>query len=418
MTDLLVAPATLRKWLLLGAALGLIAYCYHYWPVGGGAKLYVGAAQCLWDGLPLQQCDKYFTYPPAVAFAMLPLLAAPTALINPIWYAVTLGTLTGCFMLSVALIKRAMPVSWSDRDLAWLYLIAVVLSLKFLFAAIGNQSYDAVVVVLILGGLYALSEQRPVWSGIAFGIAAALKATPLLFLPYLLFTRRFAAAAVMLAALIVVSLLPDLVFTHSFSGGYFAAWLRNVGGPALSENLEGLPHIFWSAGSATNYSLRGLIGTFMDDGDSLFRIVIYAVYAGYALIVAAIVLRSYRRPWAIATDGALLLLSMLLMSPMTSLTHFSALILYFVLLAAVWVKDDYGLRTVALVFMTVFFVASNLTSDDLAGKAVSNWAHRYRIMNLGMLSLVIFSAIYAERRVRRDTTLAPAPKAAAEPQVG
>jgi len=63
-------------------------------------------------------------------------------------------------------------------------------------------------------------------------------------------------------------------------------------------------------------------------------------------------------------------------------------------------------------------VASNLTSDDLVGKAVSNWAHRYRIMNLGMLSLVIFSALYAERRVRRDAMLAPAPKAAAEPQVG
>jgi hypothetical protein len=200
--------------------------------------------------------------------------------------------------------------------------------------------------------------------------------------------------------------------------GYFAAWLGNVGGPALSENLDDLPHIFWSAGSATNYSLRGLVGTFMNDGDALFRMIIYAVYAGYALIVAAIVLRSYGRPWAIVTDGALLLLSMLLMSPMTSLTHFSALILFFVLLAAVWVKDDAGLRTVALVFLTVFFVTSNLTSDDLVGRAVSNWAHHYRIMNLGMLSLVIFSALYADRRVRREAALAPARLAATEPQPG
>src|SRR6185295_1124373 len=200
MTDLLVAPAVLRRWLWLAAALGLVAYCYHYWPVGGGAKLYLSAARWLWDGLPLQQCDKYFTYPPAIAFVMLPLIAVPSVLINPIWYGVTFGALLGCFLLSVTLVKHAIGGAWPDRETAWLYLIGIALSLKFLFGAIGNQSYDALVVVLILGGLYGLTAQRPAWAGVAFGVAAALKATPLLFLPYLLFTRRFGAAAAMLAA--------------------------------------------------------------------------------------------------------------------------------------------------------------------------------------------------------------------------
>src|SRR5205085_892440 len=101
------------------------------------------------------------------------------------------------FMLSVTLTQRTIGGDWSERDVAWLYGLGILLCLKFLFAAIGNQSYDAVVVLLILGGLLGLMDERPAWAGIAFGLAAAMKATPLLFLPYLLVTRRFTAATTM-----------------------------------------------------------------------------------------------------------------------------------------------------------------------------------------------------------------------------
>jgi hypothetical protein len=409
----------MRKWLWLGASAGLVVYCCHYWPIGTGAKLYLSAGQCMWDRLPLQQCDKFFTYPPAIALMMVPLLALPTWLINVIWYSVTLAAIVACFRLSVTLVRRAIPGPWADREVLWLYLIGIVLSLKFLFAASGNQSYDPVVVVLVLGGLHALSSDRPGWGGMAFGVAAALKVTPLLFLPYLVFTRRFTAAATMAVAVTVASLLPDLFFTQSVSGGYFATWIANIGGPAWTEDMANLPHIFWSGIPGNNYSLRGLVGYFMNDGNPEFRMTLDVVYAIYATIVAAIVLRCYRQPWAITTDGALLLLSMLMMSPMTSLSHFPALILFFVLLAAVWLQDDSGLRTVAGFFLLFVFVTTNLASDDLVGKTIAQWINENRVMTIGVLALAIFSAIYADRRVRREVRhLARAEAARVEPQPG
>ena len=153
----------------------------------------------------------------------IPLVPLPQVLQNLAWYVLTLVSLIGCFTLSVRLARRLVPDGWSERELVWLYILAVLLSVKFVFAAIGNQSYDALVVALVLLGLTGLTEDRggwtPVWAGVSFAGAAALKATPLLFLPYLVVKGHYRAAAVMAVTLIVVSILPDLVFMITRGSG-------------------------------------------------------------------------------------------------------------------------------------------------------------------------------------------------------
>jgi hypothetical protein len=168
-----------------------------------------------------------------------------------------------------------------------------------------------------------------------------------------------------------------------------------------------VPHVFWYGGNGNNYSLRGIVGFFWWDGDPNFRPTLYSMYAGYIVVVVAIVMRSYRRNWAIVTDGALLLLSMLMLSPQSSESHVVALIPAIAVIAAVWVKDGEGMRRVAGFFLIVIAVTTNLTSHDLVGHAVTKFAHHYRIMTLGMLSLLIFFAIYADRRVRREAAAKP-----------
>jgi hypothetical protein len=269
MADLVIPWPTVRRWLWVAAAFGLAGYCWQFWPVGSGVKLYLTGAQCLLDGLPLQQCDKTFTYPPAFALAMVPFLALPTALLNAVWYAVTLAAMTACFMLSVTLARRLIPDGWTDRETAWLYGVTILLSLKFLFAALGNQSYDTVVVAAVLAGLVWLDDGAPLKAGVAFGIAAALKATPLLLLPYLLFKRHFAAAA-MTVATAALSLLPDLMFTPAGATGplgYFGAWVAAIAEPAL-KGSDTAPHVFWGGMNGNNYSLRSIVGYFLAESRS------------------------------------------------------------------------------------------------------------------------------------------------------
>src|SRR5262245_46171805 len=119
-------------WLLL--AIGAVFYCRHYWDDAPGVTLYVEAARCLLQRLPLQSCNPFYTYPPIFAFVTIPLVPLPLWLQNFVWYALTVGGLTGCGVLSARLVQPLAPGVWSMRDLVWLYGISLLLLLKFLFA--------------------------------------------------------------------------------------------------------------------------------------------------------------------------------------------------------------------------------------------------------------------------------------------
>jgi hypothetical protein len=399
-------PAHRARWnilLWLAVAIGAAFYCRHYWEEAPGLSLYIVAAQCMLDGLPLQSCDATFTYPPIFALVMIPLVPLPMLLRNLIWYLVTIGSLYGCVTLSAGLVRRIVPAEWSARDLAWLYGAGILLSLKFIFAAVGNQSYDAPVVLLVTLGLSGLVADRPGRAGLSFAFAAALKATPLLFLPYLVLKRHYRAAVVMAVVVAGACVLPDLIFTlgrKSLDGSYFLGWLRQVAEPALTEKLTGNPHTFWYASNPNNNSLRGLLGIFVDDNSANFKVVIYTVYAVYCAIVGLLILGTRDKKSAIVIDGALLLISMLMLSPMTSQSHYVALILPMFAAVAVWLKGDAVIRVVAGCVLIANVVLTNATSKDLVGQAITFWSKEHRLLVSDALLFVVFFAILIVRSRR------------------
>ena len=196
--------------------------------------LYPEGAHCLLHGQVMHTCSFPFTYPPLFAFLMLPFDPMPMWLRNLLWYLVTLGATIGSFKLSEMIARSAIAVPLTAAELIWLRLLALVLSLKFLLAVFENQSYDALCVFAVLLGLAALVTGREFWGGAALAIGAALKATPIIFLPYLLWKRHFAAAAAFACVFILASYLPDIFFTpEGAAHGYFNTWLREVAGASL-----------------------------------------------------------------------------------------------------------------------------------------------------------------------------------------
>jgi hypothetical protein len=405
MRELLTFRTLLNALVGLLVAIGGILYCRHYWDDAPGVTLYVEAARCMLDRLPLQNCNPYYTYPPIFALVTIPLVPLPLVLQNLAWYLLTLGGLVGCFVLSARLAQRLSPSTWSARDINWLYGVGVLLSLKFVFAAIASQSYDAVVVLLILAGLAGLAEDRPggsppVWVGVSFACATALKATPLLFLPYLVFKRHYRAAAVMAIALVFISVLPDVLFTvghKTGDGSYLLAWLKQVAEPALTEKMEGNPHTFWMATNENNNSLRGLIGMFVPDYNPAFKAVLYSVYAVYSATVAFIIWRTRDSRAALTIDGALLLISMLMLSPMSSESHYVALLLPIFAVVAGWQKSDPNIRKFAGFFLIANFALTNAAARDLVGVAMTSWVKEHRLLVIDVLLFVVFFAIWILR---------------------
>jgi len=390
--------------LALAVAVGAVVYWRHFAEDSSGLDLFIEAAQCMLDGRAPQSCNPTYTYPPIFAFVTIPLVALPSVLQTLAWYLITLGAIAGCVALSARLVRRLLADGWSARQTIWLHGLGLVVSLKFILAAIGNQSYDAVVVLLVIVGLAGLAEERhggaPIWAGASFAGAAALKATPLLFLPYLIVRRRYKTAVVMAAVLAFASILPDIAFTvgrKSTDSSYFLAWLRQVAEPALTDKMTGNPHTFWFASNPNNNSLRGLVGLFIDETRPGFALVLYSVDGLYAAAVGLVILASPNGRASPVIDGALLLISMLMLSPMTSQSHYIALLLPLFGAVAMWLKGDPAMRRAAGAVLIATLVLTNATSKDLTGAAVTQWAKDHRLLVADSLVLAVFFMTLALR---------------------
>jgi alpha-1,2-mannosyltransferase len=261
-----------------------------------------------------------FTYPPIAAalFFVLRLvsLRADEALVTTL----NLGLVV--VVAHAALRLRARSVSVPDRrpgraGAAWL-LAAAALWIEPVTTAIGYGQIDLLIAALIIVDL--AWDDRSGSAGIAIGIAAALKLTPLIFLPYLLFAgRRRAAGRALLTFLSSIALSFVLVpaDARAFWGGAIFDTSRvtgrkhSGGGPAnqslhglLMRIAPGLPHlsVVWALSCACVGGVGLLLAVRSARRGDMARGFVLTAVTG--LLVSPI---SWTHHWAIAVPGLLLL---------------------------------------------------------------------------------------------------------------
>jgi hypothetical protein len=375
------------------AAIAVVAYYPRFIKDPAGMELYPAAAGCLLRGEMLLKCAVGFTYPPFFALMMTPFVPMPMWFRNAIWYVILIGSIVACLKLSEVLARRIFSGEWTTRELSWFRVLTFVLSLKFILAVLENQAFDVLVLLFVLIGLLGLVVDRWLVAGAGFALAAALKTTPLIFLPYLLVKRRFMEATAFIAVFGFTSMLPDLLVPSNQSG-YLVTWLEQVGlGPFLAEKVT-IEFNFWSGPNLLNQSLRGAVARIISESSQhqQFVVILVVTLALFILCVAALMLKSRRSDQFIPIDGALLLISMLMLSPMTSRSHYIALILPYSILTAALVRD-YSARRVGAFVLTASFVLATGTYNDLAGQYLSELAARYDLPTMGALVLIVYLGV-------------------------
>ena len=137
-----------------------------------------------------------FTYPPFAALLFAPWQRAFTSvgLVQAVWTMGNLAALIGVLVLSLRLVKPSL-----DRVATWRLALALSLPAVLInpvLITIGFGQVNLFVTFLVMWDL--LSDRRigkrQMPLGVATGLAAAVKLTPLLFVPYLVLTRRFRGA--------------------------------------------------------------------------------------------------------------------------------------------------------------------------------------------------------------------------------
>lgn len=190
------------------------------WPYGNQVdmQVYQAAADALLNGRPLYSQGvlggMHFTYPPFAAVLFLPLAVVWLPLLHVVW---ALGNLT----LLTLIVRRGC----SRFDLPP-EMTVVFLGLALWLDPIRTSLDLGQINILLLGlVVFDLCRRRPSrWAGVGVGLAAGLKLTPLIFVVYLLFARRWREAAVALSTFAVtvgIGLLFVPEATQYWIGGIF-----------------------------------------------------------------------------------------------------------------------------------------------------------------------------------------------------
>ena len=137
-----------------------------------------------------------FTYPPFAGLVLLPLAAVPEAVSGVAWTALTILAAGGIALIAA----RALPRRLGPLAVAWPALTALALASKPLQSNLRFGQVSTFLTLAVLADVIALDGHR--WQGALTGLAAAVKLTPLLFVPYLWLIGRRRAAVV--AALVFV----------------------------------------------------------------------------------------------------------------------------------------------------------------------------------------------------------------------
>jgi len=177
-----------------------------------GSDLYtVRLSRALMGGSPGMR----FTYPPFAALLFVPFSWLPVKAGQITWSLLNLAAL---YAVAVVSIRAARP-QWSRRTACGIAALALLPILRLdpaaLTLALGQV--NIVIVLLVLADLTSVlrigSLRIPAGTGV--GIAAAVKLTPLIFIPFLLLTRQFRTAATALGTFVLCTLATVAVAPHS-----------------------------------------------------------------------------------------------------------------------------------------------------------------------------------------------------------
>jgi len=329
-------------------------------------EVYLRAAGRLLNGGDVYRFEDGYSYPPFMAWLAIPFTVLPTTVSRMVWFGINLICLIGIWRMAWRMtgggtLEGIHATSIKEHLVCF---IGVACSARYALNGIAHHQTDLVIGALLLGGCWLMLRNRNLSAASCFGLAAAMKCTALLWIPYLLWRRKWIAASWLLVVAVGVNLLPNLVRAPDRGGLWLGEWLTRYIRPlAAADHYPG----HWGSWIIYNQSISGAANRWLTTGwswrGSDFQVLLrpqaispqavkMIVYGGEAVLLAAVTVMLVRRralmkgqktpepPQAEVLEYSLVLLLMILLSPMSSKPHFSTLVLPAFALARLAVYQD------------------------------------------------------------------------------
>jgi alpha-1,2-mannosyltransferase len=399
MRFLSTSGAALRRWLagspwlgtLLPAAVAVALFAvlgFRGLQHGGGLgnsrsndfAAYHAAARGVLKGdlVPSYSAPRPYQYPPTLAVLAAPLGLLPRQAAAALWTLICLGLLIGAFRAAGTALGP--PVKGVDQ------LLGFLLVFRMFENDFSNGNANTLVLAVLLLGFALARRGRPAASGSLLGLAAALKISPLLLLPWLIAARRWRMARGFLLGLLLwglafpVLVLGPVQYGRAW-GEFYDVTLRplNAAGQGYrreppgdylaGQSLRSLLHRLLRATDATAHDQEVVKLNLAD----LPKGVVDGIYLALSGAVLGLLLRRFRgrgAPFSGPEIGAALA-AMALLAPLSRKAHFVALFPAAVAGFAHFRSSVGGRRRLAGALLGGAFALIALSAPGLVGRKTS-----------------------------------------------
>ena len=285
----------------------------------------------------------HFISPVFTAIVLTPLTGLSVMLAAAVWYVLSLAFLIATLMLAF---NRLAPERKLREYKPALWIVPLVILAGPIIVTLSRGQWFLFIAFLITLAWWCHDTGREFWSGFSFGVAAALKVLPFLFLFYLLVKRRWIAVIGFAAAVFCgVVLLPGVFVRWSAIPGLHREWLHMVAYPAVTGSHSVVSGELLDLRLKRNQAIAAVV----------FRVVTRFVQADIrvaqavtltldatVVIAAAIVLirrRVERSPESAAVEIGLMSAAMLCVAPVAWSHYEVVLLLPLLLLTSVALKE-------------------------------------------------------------------------------
>lgn len=353
-----ILAATLSSVMLATALCLWLAFSYQ-----DDFHVYMAGAHDLFSGALYTRSTRgnLFTYPPFAAVLFLALGWIPsTTAAQVVWALVNEAALLALLIVVIKAVRPELP-RWPRRLWA-LGLLALALLLDPVLLAVRHGQVEIPLALLIVWDLAGTRRLGPgslgtgtVPQGVATGLAAAVKLTPLIFVPYLVLTRRGKAAWRCVATF----LLAEAVSFAISPGASKAYWIHDMFDYKRVGGSLGLLGLF----APTNQSLLGTLARINHEAVSSGPLLTAEGALGAAGVLLA-VCAHFR--WSPFLGVALCATTGLLISPVTWEHHMVWVVPVVIWLAASpdrprWGRPAAALTTLLFWSAPIFWVAGHGT---------------------------------------------------------
>ncbi len=334
-----------------------------------------------------------YLYPPVFLVLLRPLTWVPPSVAAVLWQLAKYVSVMGIFVMAWRALAppSGMPV--------WVKVCSILMSLRFIHSDPSHGNVNIFIAFLVVSAWFLLVRGRDFSAGLLVALAV-IKVTRLIWAAYLLYVRRWrAAAGVAVGLFLAIEVVPLVVVSPKTNHALVVDWYRHVAHGYLSKGEVYSTRINQSMAAVMN-RLLGRSDLAPDEpsvavADLAPSAITWLQRAAAAAIFAALAwfCRPSPPPRAalpLAVDWSLVAAASLLLSGYTWSSHLCLLALPHVVVLAYLAGERPRVDRPVLVFVSLSFAFCSLTGDNLTS-AGREWASAVGSMCFG--ALFLFAAL-------------------------